>query len=83
MVGNLSIKDIAHRTAIQTENMARSAPFVRLEGTAMISVSPKIVDEHLRTHPSSPRCDPNLLTWQLPGPWKEASERLANGKQKR
>ena len=86
--GNLSIKDIAHRTAIQTEDIIATLQSLNLvrfwKGQHVISVSPKIVDEHLRTHAkSSLRCDPNLLTWQLPGPWKEASERLANGKQKR
>ena len=82
--GNLSIKDIAHRTAIQTEDIIATLQSLNLvrfwKGQHVISVSPKIVDEHLRTHAkSSLRCDPNLLTWYLPGPWREADER-AHGK---
>ena len=37
------------------------------KGQHVISVSPKIVDEHLRNHGRpSLRCEPALLTWQPP-----------------
>ena len=38
------------------------------KGQHVISVSPKIVDEHLKLHPpgTSLRCDPSKLTWQPP-----------------
>lgn len=69
--GNLSIRDIAARTAIQTEDIIATLQSLNLikfwKGQHVISVSPKIVDEHLRANARrSLRCDASLLTWQPP-----------------
>ena len=69
--GNMSIKDIAQRTAIQTEDIIATLQSLNLvrfwKGQHVITVSSKIVDEHLKNNArSSLRCDPSLLTWQPP-----------------
>jgi len=69
--GNLSIRDLAARTAIQPEDILATLQSLNLikfwKGQHVISVSPKIVDEHLRANARrSLRCDPSLLTWQPP-----------------
>ena len=69
--GNLSIKDISIRTAIKTDDIISTLQSLNLikywKGQHVISVSPKIVDEHLRANArSSLRCDPANLTWQPP-----------------
>jgi len=69
--GNLSIRDIALRTAIQTEDIIATLQSLNLikfwKGQHVISVSPKIVEEHLRKNARrSLRCDPALLTWRPP-----------------
>jgi len=67
--GNLSIKDLAVRTAIHSDDIIATLQSLNLirfwKGQHVISVSPKIVDEHLRTNRrQSLRCEPTLLTWQ-------------------
>ena len=69
--GNLSIRDLANRTAIQTEDIIATLQSLNLikfwKGQHVISVSAKIVDEHLRANARrSLRCSPSLLTWQPP-----------------
>ena len=71
--GNLSIRDIATRTAIQTEDIIATLQSLNLvrfwKGQHVIAVNPKIVDEHLKTNArASLRCDPALLMWQPPPP---------------
>jgi len=68
--GNLSIKDLAARTAIRSDDAIATLQSLNLirfwKGQHVISVSPKIVDEHLRANRrQSLRCDPARLTWQL------------------
>jgi len=69
--GNLSIKEISSMTAITTEDIISTLQSLNLikywKGQHVISVSPKIVDEHLRLN-SRPGlcCDPSKLTWQPP-----------------
>ena len=69
--GNCSIRDIATRTAIQTEDIISTLQSLTLlkfwKGQHVISVSPKIVEEHLSKNARrSLRCDPSLLTWKPP-----------------
>jgi len=69
--GNLSIGDISSMTAIKTEDIISTLQSLNLikfwKGQHVISVSPKIVDEHLRANGrSSLRCNPQHLTWQPP-----------------
>uniref|UniRef100_A0A7S4EU68 histone acetyltransferase n=1 Tax=Chrysotila carterae TaxID=13221 RepID=A0A7S4EU68_CHRCT len=69
--GNLSVKEISAITAIKTEDIISTLQSLNLikywKGQHVISVSPKIVDEHLRASTrSSLRCDPSLLTWRPP-----------------
>ena len=71
--GNLTIRDLANRTAIQTEDIIATLQSLNLikfwKGQHVIAVSPKIVEEHLRQNARrSLRCDPSLLTWQPPPP---------------
>ena len=71
--GNLSVAAIATRTAIKTEDIIATLQSLNLikfwKGQHVISVSPKIVDEHLNKNArQSLRCDPSLLTWQPPQP---------------
>jgi len=69
--GNLGIKHISSMTAIKTEDIISTLQSLNLikywKGQHVISVSPKIVDEHLRANArSSLRCDPEQLTWLPP-----------------
>ena len=64
---------LATRTAIKTEDIIATLQSLNLikfwKGQHVISVSPKIVDEHLNKNArQSLRCDPSLLTWQPPQP---------------
>jgi len=67
--GNCSIRDLAARTAIQSDDIIATLQSLNLikywKGQHVISVSPKIVDEHLRQNArASLRCDPEQLIWQ-------------------
>ncbi|KAL1495142.1 hypothetical protein AB1Y20_017008 [Prymnesium parvum] len=69
--GNLSISDISSMTAIKTEDIISTLQSLNLikywKGQHVISVSPKIVDEHLRANGrASLLCDPARLTWRPP-----------------
>ena len=69
--GNLSIKDLAASTAIRSDDIISTLQSLNLirfwKGQHVISVSAKIVDEHLRANcRQSLRCDPSLLTWRPP-----------------
>ncbi|EOD29800.1 putative histone acetyltransferase [Emiliania huxleyi CCMP1516] len=70
--GNLSVKEISMMTSITTDDIISTLQSLNLikywKGQHVISVSPKIVDEHLKLHPpgTSLRCDPSKLTWQPP-----------------
>eukprot|EP00696_Hemimastix_kukwesjijk_P006556 gnl/Hemi2/18294_TR6044_c0_g1_i1.p1 gnl/Hemi2/18294_TR6044_c0_g1~~gnl/Hemi2/18294_TR6044_c0_g1_i1.p1 ORF type:complete len:437 (+),score=83.59 gnl/Hemi2/18294_TR6044_c0_g1_i1:124-1434(+) len=66
--GNLSIKDISNMTAIKTEDIISTLQSLNLikywKGQHIISVSPKVIDEHLRNnHKQSLKVDPNKLHW--------------------
>jgi len=69
--GNLSIKEISALTAIKTEDIISTLQSLNLikywKGQHVISVSPKIVEEHLRVNARAYlRCDPTKLEWRPP-----------------
>jgi len=69
--GHLSIRDLATRTAIQTEDIIATLQSLNLikfwKGQHVISVSQKTVEEHLRANARpSLRCDVSKLSWQPP-----------------
>ena len=71
--GNLSIKEISAMTAITTADIISTLQSLNLikywKGQHVISVSPKIVDAHLRANRrSSLHCEPENLTWRPPPP---------------
>jgi len=70
--GNLSIKDISAMTAIKTEDIISTLQSLGLikywKGQHIISVTPKVIEEHLK-HLSSKkgkRIDPKALHWTPP-----------------
>lgn len=73
--GNLSIAELSVRTAIKRDDIIATLQSLNLikfwKGQHVISVSAKIVDEHLRANARpSLRCDAAKLTWQPPPPQK-------------
>jgi len=69
--GNLSIRDISLMTAIKTEDIISTLQSLNLikfwRGQHVISVSPKVVDEHLKANARpSLRCDTSKLRWKPP-----------------
>jgi len=67
--GNLSIRDISIMTGIKTEDIISTLQSLYLikywKGQHVISVSPKIVDEHLKANSRpSLRCDTSKLRWK-------------------
>jgi histone acetyltransferase MYST1 len=77
--GNLSIKDISAMTAIKTEDIISTLQALGLikywKGQHIISVTPKVIEEHLKhTSKKTRRVDPKLLHWtppQFPTPSKK------------
>jgi len=66
--GNLSIKDISEMTAIKTEDIISTLQSLNLikywKGQHIISVSPKILDEHLKLQSKSQvKIVPSLIHW--------------------
>jgi len=66
--GNLSIKDISAMTSIKTEDIVSTLQSLNLikywRGQHIISVTPKIIEEHLKTiSKNSTRIDPKNLHW--------------------
>jgi len=66
--GNLSIAEISRVTAIKPEDIISTLQSINLikfwKGQHVISVAPKIVDEHLRANARpSLRCDTSKLDW--------------------
>ena len=79
--GNLSIRDISLMTAIKTDDIISTLQSLNLikywKGQHVISVSPKIVDEHLaRNARPSLRCETDKLRWQ-PAPDENQSSSSA------
>eukprot|EP01125_Pyxidicula_operculata_P011074 TRINITY_DN3617_c0_g1_i2.p1 TRINITY_DN3617_c0_g1~~TRINITY_DN3617_c0_g1_i2.p1 ORF type:complete len:240 (-),score=49.05 TRINITY_DN3617_c0_g1_i2:152-871(-) len=67
--GNLSIKDISLMTSIKTEDIIGTLQFLGLikywKGQHIISVTPKVIEEHVKTLNSKYRkVDPTKLQWQ-------------------
>lgn len=77
--GNLSIKDISAMTAIKTEDIISTLQALGLikywKGQHIISVTPKVIEEHLKhTSKKTRRVDPKALHWtppQFPAPSKK------------
>jgi histone acetyltransferase MYST1 len=66
--GNLSIKDISQMTAIKTEDIISTLQSLNLikywKGQHIISVTPKVIEEHLKQNSkNSFRIDPKLIHW--------------------
>jgi len=66
--GSLSIKEISLQTSIKTEDIISSLQSLGLlkyyKGQHIISVTPKILDEHLKNTLNNPlKVDPKLLHW--------------------
>eukprot|EP00697_Spironema_sp_BW2_P017521 gnl/Spiro4/9220_TR4855_c0_g1_i1.p1 gnl/Spiro4/9220_TR4855_c0_g1~~gnl/Spiro4/9220_TR4855_c0_g1_i1.p1 ORF type:complete len:405 (+),score=53.16 gnl/Spiro4/9220_TR4855_c0_g1_i1:76-1290(+) len=66
--GNLSIKDISSLTAIKTEDIVSTLQSLNLikywKGQHVISVSPKVIEEHLQQNcKQTLKVDPNKLHW--------------------
>jgi histone acetyltransferase MYST1 len=66
--GNLSIKDISNMTAIKTEDIISTLQSLNLikywRGQHIISVSPKLIEEHLKhMKKNSRKIDPKYLHW--------------------
>lgn len=66
--GNLSIKDISNMTAIKTEDIISTLQSLNLikywKGQHIISVSPKVIEEHQRqNYKQTLKVDPNKLHW--------------------
>eukprot|EP00850_Spirogloea_muscicola_P009209 SM000051S17569 [mRNA] locus=s51:481171:485350:- [translate_table: standard] len=70
--GNLSIKDISSMTAIRSEDIIATLQSLNLikywKGQHIISVAPKIIDEHLKTVSAQPAwvIDAAMLQWTPP-----------------
>jgi len=74
--GNLSIKDISEMTAIKTEDIISTLQSLNLikywKGQHIISVSPKILDEHLKLQSKSQvKIVPSLIHWAPTVPKKK------------
>jgi len=74
--GNLSIKDISDMTAIKTEDIISTLQSLNLikywKGQHIISVSPKILDEHLKLQSKSQvKIIPSLIHWAPTVPKKK------------
>lgn len=66
--GNLSIKDISARTSIKTEDIIATLQSLHLikywKGQHIISVTPKVVEEHMKNFQRKTRnVDPTALQW--------------------
>jgi histone acetyltransferase MYST1 len=66
--GNLSIKDISQMTAIKTEDIISTLQSLNLikywKGQHIISVTPKVIEEHLKQNSKNTfRIDPKLIHW--------------------
>ena len=66
--GNLSIKDISTMTAIKTEDIIATLQSLNLikywKGQHIISVTPKVIEDHLKTSSRQPTLiDPEFLHW--------------------
>jgi len=71
--GNLSIKDISDMTSIKTEDIISTLQSLNLikywKGQHIISVTPKVIEEHLKnTSKNQTKIDPKLLHWAPPTP---------------
>lgn len=69
--GNLSIKDISARTSIKTEDIIATLQSLHLikywKGQHIISVTPKVVEEHMKNFQRKTRgIDPEALQWTPP-----------------
>jgi len=69
--GNLSIKDISAKTSIKTEDIIATLQSLHLikywKGQHIISVTPKVVEEHLKNFQRRTRViDPEALHWTPP-----------------
>jgi len=69
--GNLSIKDISAKTSIKTEDIIATLQSLHLikywKGQHIISVTPKVVEEHMKTFQRKTRLiDPSALQWTPP-----------------
>lgn len=72
--GNISVKEISNKTAFRTDDILSTLQSLSLlkywKGQHIISVTPKIIDEHLKTINYNPRMtiDPDRLVWTPPLP---------------
>jgi len=69
--GNLSIKDISEMTAIKTEDIISTLQSLNLikywKGQHIISVTPKVIEEHLKTTAKNTvKIEPKNLHWAPP-----------------
>jgi histone acetyltransferase MYST1 len=69
--GNLSIKDISEITAIKTEDIISTLQSLNLikywKGQHIISVTPKVIDEHLKNNSKNQqKIEPKNLHWAPP-----------------
>ena len=69
--GNLSIKDISEMTAIKTEDIISTLQALNLikywKGQHIISVTPKVIEEHLKTGGKNQvKIEPKNLHWAPP-----------------
>ncbi|KAL6058153.1 Antigen peptide transporter 2 [Balamuthia mandrillaris] len=69
--GNISIKDMSQMTAIKTEDIISTLQSLNLikywKGQHIISVTPKVIEEHLRlSGKKSTKIDPEAIHWK---PW--------------
>jgi len=75
--GNLSIKDISAMTAIKTEDIISTLQSLNLikywKGQHIISVTPKLIEEHLKNaSKQTVKIDPKNLHWAPMPPTKQA-----------
>ncbi|KAJ7569256.1 hypothetical protein O6H91_01G106100 [Diphasiastrum complanatum] len=79
--GNLSIKDLSLMTAIRSEDIVSTLQPLNLirywKGQHIISVSPKMLDEHLKNVTSQPNwvIDPAKLHWTPPAAYAQKKPR--------
>jgi histone acetyltransferase MYST1 len=71
--GNLSIKDMSEMTSIKTEDIISTLQSLNLikywKGQHIISVTPKLIEEHLKgLSQNTLKIDPKLLHWTPPVP---------------
>eukprot|EP01117_Protostelium_nocturnum_P000835 TRINITY_DN1105_c0_g1_i3.p1 TRINITY_DN1105_c0_g1~~TRINITY_DN1105_c0_g1_i3.p1 ORF type:complete len:434 (-),score=101.43 TRINITY_DN1105_c0_g1_i3:814-2049(-) len=72
--GNLSIKDISEMTAIKTEDIISTLQSLNLikywKGQHIISVTPKVIEEHLKNATKNAACriEPKNIHWAPPTP---------------